>query len=433
MLKGSFKLSIALFIVFAVSACSEVKKSEPEEIHFQVMASESFKSTPLGARYANAIDHFNERNPSIHAVIDYMPGTTNTSDQDIIKRLESSEPPDVVELPVGNIPDVKNKSLLRDLLPFTKELDIDIPRQVLDRAKENGKLLLLPYAAYPSAIVFNKDLFDSAKIEYPQGDWTWEQFRTLSQKINANQATAYGSVLTYDIGTLELLMASSGKGVLSPDGTTSVGYLDSPEAIRALQWLNAYYHDDRKKTEPASFMDTYNYFSTKKEVGMIVGGIGFSFPNMNIGVAPMPHFEGSRRANPLIGLSGYGISSTSRHSEAAWKLIEYMALSNNENSEKFAANYISTSKSLSEAFGQDADPVKRIYLDEMSYAVGPSMNNSPFFAKAWNKELIDQFNRLLATSDSDIPAKLHDLAMKLDQELHRLKIENDQQTTSQPQ
>jgi multiple sugar transport system substrate-binding protein len=75
------------------------------------------------------------------------------------------------------------------------------------------------------------------------------EFRDISKKIKPTQ----GPLLAYDPMIMDLLMASTGKRVLSPEGNTSVGFLDSPEAIRTIQWLNAYYHNDMTKINPMSW------------------------------------------------------------------------------------------------------------------------------------------------------------------------------------
>ncbi|QGQ96734.1 hypothetical protein EHS13_18540 [Paenibacillus psychroresistens] len=144
----------------------------------------------------------------------------------------------------------------------------------------------------------------------------------------------------------------------------------------------------------------------------------------------MPHFEGMERANP-IGFSGFGISAKSKHAAEAWQFIQYLILSKNEDSVKFAANYVTTSKIMADATEQSSDPVKSISSDEMSYATKSSSDYNLYFNIASsNEELTAQFDDLLATADSDIPRKLHELALKLDQEMKRLKDTEEQSAGS---
>jgi multiple sugar transport system substrate-binding protein len=304
--------------------------------------------------------------------------------------------------------------------------ELDINKRILDTAMVNDKLLILPYSANPLVVLYNKDFFDKAHIPYPQGDWTWEQFRDISKKLKP----APGSAIPYLPMILEMLMASTGKSTLSPNADTSVGYLDSPEAIRSIQWLNHYYQDDELKTAPMSFMDAgiqFNNFQT----GMALGTIeSYTFYKQNlgekIGVASLPHFESGTRANP-ISFSGFGISKNSKHPDEAWAYIQYLTLTNHENAAQFSNFNLTTSKSMSEAVHQDTDPIKSVFVDEMNYAVKPTGFKSPLM---YNEDLNTQFQELLKTDDKDIPAKLQDLALKVDQEIKRIENAKAEQTES---
>jgi multiple sugar transport system substrate-binding protein len=420
-------ITILLSIAFFTSACNETKKVEESvEIHVQRLSMKSYSnSDPETQIYLDAAENFHKLNPQITVTIDYLPdippGDTLPK-IDLIKILEGDNPPDIV--PWANMSTLQiaeKKGLLLDLLQLGQlsgSKKVDINQQILDLATVNGKLLVMPYAATPNVVRYIKGIFDEAHIPYPQGDWTWEQFRNISKKL---KPTA-GSVLTYDHSTLDLLMSSTGKGMLSPNGVTSVGYLDSPEAIRTIQWLNAYYHDDKAKTAPMDVKNIIEFssFQTGMVILRTVDSVWKKEDEDKVGVAPLPHFEGGIRANP-IGIFGFGISQKSKHPEAALKFIDYLTLTKNEDSIKFAKSFLPTSKEVVEAMGQSTDLTKSIAVEEMIYSVKPSYDYNPFFNQAWNEDLTAQFQKLLTTDDKDIPAKLHDLALKLDQEMNRLK------------
>jgi multiple sugar transport system substrate-binding protein len=434
-MKANKGLSIALlfFIVFAISACTGEKeiKTGPAEVHFQVFFPESMKTHPLTKPYLDAVEGFNQLNPDIKVIIDYLAPIeemTNTKwMQEMVKLLESDKAPDVIPWSPGDTQLAEEKHLLQDLLPFISN-EVDIPQKILDSGMINGKLLVLPVGAHPSGVFYNKYFFDEAKIPYPKGDWTWDQFRDISKKMKSRS-----SVLSYDFYTLDLLLASTGNGVLSPDGNTSIGYLDSPEAVRRLQWLNAFYRDVQKVAAPLAVIEPFNPFASLKS-GMFVGNLGARFANFDdykqiLGVAPLPYFEGGQRVNP-VGFSGYGITGKSEHPEAAWEFIQYLALTKNEHSLKLAEDYIPTSKSMAEAAGVSSDSINSIFNEELKYEVKLSGENNPFYYQAWNEDLIAQFQKLLTAQDEEIPDKLHDLAQKLDQEMNRLKSESEAQAES---
>ncbi|WP_227013427.1 ABC transporter substrate-binding protein [Paenibacillus psychroresistens] len=264
-------------VAFTTSACTQSKKdTEPAIIHYQVLALKNNAALdPMTQIELDAAEHFNKLNPSIQVVIDYMPETPPMaySTQDIIKILQSNQPQDIVPLwETSMLPILDNRKLLLDLNDFLSNTnDKDINQRILDNATINGKLLLLPNAAYANLMMFNKELFDAAQVPYPQGDWTWEQFREISKKIKPS-----GPALSYDLGTLDMLMGGSGKKLLSTDGKTAIGYLDSPEAVSSLKWLNSYYHDNDNQISPLHIMDLFGRFDGHK-MGMLLGGMGNTF------------------------------------------------------------------------------------------------------------------------------------------------------------
>lgn len=415
-----FVIIIILLIAVTLSACDKTEKTvEPVNIH--ILLPDTGNDTFVKI-YTDAAENYHKINPQITITIDLVPKFDYTK---TIERLQNNEPTDIVPLNIYTVQTAEKEDLLIDLLPLLQSYgsgEISINQRILDTAMNNGQLLILPYAAEPYAVLYNKDFFDSAHIQYPQGDWTWEQFRDISKKIK-------GSALPYDITTFDLLLGSTGKGLLSPDGTTSVGHLDSAEAVRTLQWLNGYYHDDKLKTAPMDLGGTVDEFYRYQTGMTLVFSSIYTLDNNEagdrIGVAPLPHFEGGERSNP-INLKGFGIAKKSKHPMEAWKFIEYLTLTKNEDSMKFADYYLMTSKSLSKATNQDSDPRKNVFTQELDYSVKGFGDNNLHFSMVWSNEAINtQFLNLFTVKDEDIPAKLHELAFMVDQEMLRLKNSED--------
>ncbi|QGQ99321.1 extracellular solute-binding protein [Paenibacillus psychroresistens] len=192
---------IIILLVITTSACNKTKElSEPIEIHFQSTSTKSMSSGgPMGDPINDAIANYHKLNPLITIILDYLPeslmkqidvnGEPMTSImftfEDMVKLLESNAPPDIISISPGDLPLAESKDLLYNLLQISGAKKMDINKQILDLATINGKLLTLPYAANPNAIFFNKNIFDEAHIPYPQGDWTWEEFRDVSKKLGA--------------------------------------------------------------------------------------------------------------------------------------------------------------------------------------------------------------------------------------------------------
>ncbi|MDB5056363.1 MAG: sugar transporter substrate-binding protein [Bacilli bacterium] len=415
---------IILLIAVSTSSCNESEQlTEHIEIHFHApITSDGSPNSFFTMPDQETISNFHKLNPLITVIVDDDGIINNVYSMDEFnKLLESDRSPDIVS--ISSLLALKAKGSLWDLRQLQQTSgseEIDINQEILDSAMSDGKLPILPYSATPYAVLYDKNLFDAAHIPYPQNDWTWEKFREISMKLRLNY-----SPIIYMPLSLDWLMAGTGKGLLSPNGDTSVGYLDSPEAIRTLQWLNGYFRDLKPSIN-------YNHSC----IGMCISLFGEDWNQPNIenklSVAPLPHFENGKRGNRII-FEGFGISQKSKHPEAAWKFINYLTLSKNSDSFKLADRVLTTSNSIAEATGQSKDPAKSIYMDEMNYAVKSSFDINPLFNQAWNENqfnLYNKFNDLLTTEDKDIPAELHKLALAVDQEMKRLKQAEDQQTES---
>ncbi|WP_162463371.1 ABC transporter substrate-binding protein [Paenibacillus psychroresistens] len=411
-MKKSLFTVILFTMIFSLSACNEpMKAKEPATIHLLLPKPNGYDSGGYlrDDLFKKAVPAFQKINPLITVVIDYITGEENYE----------TDPLDVIPYNTLLINEVQKEEIFLDLKPLQQKADnkeLDINKNILDLATSNGKLLIIPSSANPLVILYNKDLYKKAGIPFPQGNWTWEQFREVSKKIKDN----HGSVIPYDPYIMELLMSSTGKSLISPDADTSIGYLDSPEAIRSIQWLNDYYKDDESKTVPLNFTDAYIRFSTE-QVAMILGSID-SYTLLKqkigdkIGAAPLPYFEGGMRANP-ISFDGYGISKNSKHPEESWAFIQYLTLTNHENAISFSNFNITTSASVAKGIHQDTDPIKSVIADELNYAVLPSGFRSPLYS---NPKINNQFQELFNLDDKELPEKLHELALSADEELKRV-------------
>ncbi len=174
----------------------------------------------------------------------------------------------LVDLAAGTAPDIWNQdaSTLARLVDSGYVLDMNecvalVPELNLDRffpsvlaihqREEGGPIYGLPNDFTPMVIYYNTKAFERAGVEPPTAGWTWEEFRETAQKLtldaNGNNATSpdFDSENVVQWGfrvrrfAFEWLYRvwQNGSDVISPDGTTASGYLDSPESIEAITWL----------------------------------------------------------------------------------------------------------------------------------------------------------------------------------------------------
>ena len=59
----------------------------------------------------------------------------------------------------------------------------DIPQAAQKTVTIKGKVIGFPALIDDIGIIYNKKLFDRAKVAYPTNDWTWEQFADAATKL----------------------------------------------------------------------------------------------------------------------------------------------------------------------------------------------------------------------------------------------------------
>jgi multiple sugar transport system substrate-binding protein len=249
------RLGTILLLLLAMSVMSQLVVAQDVTLNvvgFVVPLEE--QGTPLDEAYQQFITDFQDA----HA------GVT-------INALET--PPEfdtqlLVDLAAGTAPDVWNQdaSTLARLVDAGYVLDMNecvalVPEFNLDRffpstlaihqPEADGPVYGVPNDFTPMVIYYNTNSFERAGVETPSGDWTWDEFVQTAQELtldgegrnrldpdfDAENVTQWGfRVRQFSFEWIYRLWQNGGD-VLSPDGTTATGYLDSPESIEAITWL----------------------------------------------------------------------------------------------------------------------------------------------------------------------------------------------------
>ncbi len=107
--------------------------------------------------------------------------------------------PDIVG-PVGKAGRASFQGAWADLTPLAQSAGFDLAQydpKLLEFTKDEGVLVGLPFALFPSFIFYNKKAFDEAQLPYPPHkvgekydgkDWNLETFQELAQKLTVDQA-----------------------------------------------------------------------------------------------------------------------------------------------------------------------------------------------------------------------------------------------------
>lgn len=164
----------------------------PEQIAAQQKVVADFNNSDAGKRIKLALEIYQ-----------------NDTAYDILKtQFASANAPDIIG-PVGIRGRNGFKGVFLDLAPFIEKTKYDLSGYdpaLVDFYQEGAQGQIgIPFAVFPSAILYNKDLFDEAGLAYPPHkvgekydgkDWTWDTLAEIGRKLtvdkNGNDATSAG-------------------------------------------------------------------------------------------------------------------------------------------------------------------------------------------------------------------------------------------------
>jgi multiple sugar transport system substrate-binding protein len=260
--------------------------------------------------------------------------------------------PDIVG-PVGKAGRASFQGGWADVEPLAQEAGYDLSQydpKLLDFTKDEGVLVGIPFALFPSFIFYNKDLFDEAELPYPPHkvgelydgkEWNLETFQELSMKltVDANGEDATSADFDPDnitqFGFFEQWTDARGIGVLFGGGIPydeATGDAVIPESfVEAWKW----YYDGVWKYHFMPNADYQNSDQFNKGNVFPSGNLAMAhvhtwytccFPNdtMNWDIAVMPTINGKITAK-LHG-DTFAIMKESKNQAVAFKVLSDMVV-----------------------------------------------------------------------------------------------------------
>lgn len=219
-------------------------------IGFKVVPEE--QGSPLDLAYQQFLEDFQAAHPGV--TIEALE-TPPEFDQQLLVDLAAGTAPDVWQQDastVARLVDGGHVLDMRTCVELVPELNLDrfFPTVLDIHEAPDGAIYDLPNDFTPMVIYYNPLAFEQAGVPVPTEDWTWddlvEKAKLLtidSEGRNANDpdfdpdnVAQYGFRVRQFSFEWIYRVWENGGDVISPDGTTVSGYLDSPETIEAIQF-----------------------------------------------------------------------------------------------------------------------------------------------------------------------------------------------------
>ena len=121
------------------------------------------------------------------------------------------------------------------------EADPDISRELFyttfwdTRVVNQGQVNGLPWGAGANIVLYNKDVFDAAAVDYPTGDWTPAEYLEIAKAVSNPEKRIWGS--DRPRGPFRAVWRAWSAYPYSDDSTTVEGYYNSEGSLAAFTWL----------------------------------------------------------------------------------------------------------------------------------------------------------------------------------------------------
>ncbi len=281
------------------------------------------------------LEKFHSLQPNIQVFFTMDP--ENLGDA-MIADFQAGTAPDVLDGCCDFFPEWAQQGYLLDLRPFV-EADLDRatiddwdPAQVQALFTRDGKQFGLPKYHGALGLFYNKDLFDEANVDYPDGTWTHDDYleamkRLARDRDDDGRNDVWGSMVDIAWERIQMHVNGWGGHFVDPEDP-SRSWMSRPESLAAMEWIRARMWDDRVM---ASFVDIQHLDTRQAFIGQrlaIVEDGSWALKDIlegapfRIGVAPFP--AGPVRRVTLATTDGFGIYAGTKYPEAAWELLKFL-------------------------------------------------------------------------------------------------------------
>jgi multiple sugar transport system substrate-binding protein len=338
----------------------------------------------------------------------------------LLTQLAAKAAPDIMQVGDDAVPSFVSKNAFVALDDYIKSSSFDTSIYLpglLDPGKVNGKQYLLPKDYTPLAVYYNKKLFDAAGVAYPNEGWTWADLLATAQKLTlkdtAGKVTQWGIQLPGPWTTgFEYWVAAAGGQLISQDGRTFTGYMDSAAVQRAVQFYADLYNKYQVAPLPAdmnAFGGGNTEFASGKAAMMLFGRwpqSGFTTnPNLALGVVAPP--QDAVRANVLFW-GGFGIATSAKDPATTFKYLSYVS---GEPGAKVWKDWaLPAVKSVAESSGMASDPIEGVWIAELNHLVPRAYTFTPYWNETADPALRKVLETVILDARADVAALLSQAA-----------------------
>ncbi len=429
-MKNLFRfLTVAMLLSMVLSACATTTPTIQSEAGDTIVIRAGTGDGGAGLTpHQQIIQNFEDENPNV--IVQLEPVSGRDYYARLLTQLSAKAAPDIMQIGDDAVPSFVTKNAFVPLDTYLKDSNFDTSIYLpglLDPGKIDGKQYLLPKDYSPLAVYYNKKLFDAASVPYPVDGWTWDDFLATAQKLTVKDSS--GNVSQWGIQLpaawttgFEYWVATAGGSLISKDGKSFAGFMDSPEVARAVQFYADLYNKYQVAPSPAdmnSFGGGNSEFANGKAAMMLFGRwpqSGFKEnPNITLGVVAPP--QDKARANVLFW-GGFGIATSSMDPDTAYKYLSYV--SGEPGAQVWKDWALPAVKSVADSSGLSKDPIEGVWIAELNHLAPRAYTFTPYWNETADPALRKVLESAILDPDADVNALLAQAAQEAQAALDKL-------------
>lgn len=244
--------------------------------------------------------------------------------------------PDVAMIEYYALPQYISGGSLKSLNDFgAGSLEDEFFPGVWSQVQYDGGVYALPAGSGALALFYNKEVYDQAGVTRPPSNW--DEYLDAARKIHALGDDYYiTTVLEDGSGTLESMIWAAGGKPFSVSGSSAGVNLTSDKPTqRLLDWQQQLLDEHLVDTGTTMWSEEWYRKLLDGKIASLTNGIWMGTMlegNLKGGsgkwrVAPVPSMDGSTKGNGENGGAAWAILSASKHQQAAYTFVKYLASS----------------------------------------------------------------------------------------------------------
>lgn len=324
----------------------------------------------------------------------------------------------------GDLPDVfwmhSNESqkymengILMDLTERIKasdKLDMDkMKKDIQALYQHDGKTYAIPKDIDTIALWYNKKMFDEAGVEYPNENWTWDDFYNAAVKLTKPDGSQFGTAMNpsnnqdgwYNI------VYSMGGYVLSDDKKKSG--MDDEKTLKAMEFVDKLRKDAMPDSKVISETGTDVLLQSGK-IAMLSQGSwmvsqfksnDYVAENCDVAVLPKDATTG-KRVSLYNGL-GWAASANTKNPEGAWKLIEWFSTKDMQKKQADLGVTMAAYEGMSEDWAKSANFNLKAYLTMLNDAdlvIRPASRSTVVWEEQNNRDLVEAWSNAVTMDEA---------------------------------